>query len=668
MEGDGGSASTQVSTTASRRTRTNTGCITCRYVYLTLERHPFQVASLINLDLVLTLTTRIRRVKCDETKPSCNRCTSSKRVCDGYLAHNSTHRRSPSHGAGCKARKTLSRRALASVVRQLHAPGPSARLLSPSPYLSDDVACYDFFRFRLTTAASESRHSQTTRGFWNSTLLQVSHAEPAVWHAVAALGALYRKWEVISKDSEIARASQTLPTEYLDDTDWSTSSSRKDGDNLRLIDDLDSHSVRLAEQAGVCYTRALSLAKSVRDASSMLVLSLALAATANLSGKWLDSSVHYQAGQRIMSQMRREIPGKPMTEVQIHAAESLAKLGLQLVSFQEQSTPYPCGEIQEAGMNSSGEPFPRSLVSSHDQRGWGLHRANIELVDIIRRILNEAGLYIPGDLPMQPLTDNHIQIQLAIIRDLEAWQHGTCHVLSNTTDTCTHRTTLDLLSIKLLHTLARLLVAASVMRPDLHTELSWDTHLAYFDRIVALSALILRTEQHQNPLLLSVMSLDEPALNMALWITATRCRQPVVRHRALQLLRGARRLEGVWMSTSAAAAAEKMIAIEEERGIDNTPLMARWAAIESALVAGIEAEDHEPRSWLGQEAKWAMTTASQWDSPGEILVPLERRITQVDVTGEYDPHIGRSRADMMLLFAGRDERGLLRRERVSVYF
>jgi hypothetical protein len=28
---------------------------------------------------------RIRRVKCDETKPECERCTSTGRKCDGYL-------------------------------------------------------------------------------------------------------------------------------------------------------------------------------------------------------------------------------------------------------------------------------------------------------------------------------------------------------------------------------------------------------------------------------------------------------------------------------------------------------------------------------------------------------------------------------------------------------
>ncbi|KAJ4418696.1 hypothetical protein N0V82_005367 [Gnomoniopsis sp. IMI 355080] len=612
----------------------------------------------------------IRRVKCDETKPNCNRCAYSKRVCDGYLAPTPPQSRSPPPGPGSsKASKPLSRRALALAVRQLNAPGPSARLLSPSSYLSDDVACFDFFRFRLTTGESGSKDSQTVRGFWNSTLLQASHAEPAVWHAVAALGALYRKWEVVSSGSKCRYTSPGSGTvKYVDDADPSTSSSTDDeieSDHGRTIG---LHSVRLAEQAGICYTKALSLAKSVRDPSLMLVLSLALAATANLSGKWIDSSVHYQAGQRIMSQFRRDVPGEPMTELQINAAESLAKLGLQLVSFQEQSAPYPCIEIQEVSVSATGEPFPRTLVSSQDQRVWGLHRANIELVDIIRRILLEAGRYNPGGLS-DPMDNNRKQVQLAIIHDLEKWELDIIHVLSNTADP-TNRTRLDLLSIKLLHTIARLFIAASVMSPETHSEVSWDNHLAHFDRILTLVALILRTEAQQNPFLLSVMSLDEPAINMALWVTATRCRHPAVRRRALQLLRDARRLEGVWMSTSAAAAAERMVEIEES-GLDvplTSQTVPRWVELEPTLIAKIAAEEYEPRSWLGPEAEWAVEAASKWDVPGEVLVPLERRITQVDVTAEYDAHIGRSRGDLVLTFAGPDECGLLRRGRVSVYF
>lgn len=591
-------------------------------------------------------------------------------MCDGYLAPTPPH----SHGplTGPKASKPLSRRALALAVRQLSGPGPSARLLSPSPYLGDDVACFDFFRFRLTTAINESRDSQATRGFWNSTLLQVSHTEPSVWHAVAALGALYRKWEVVSGGRTGSRTSATTGiTNSLDDADLNTSSSTDDQNENNHGRDVNLHSVRLAEQAGMCYSKALTLAKSVRDPSCMLVLSLALAATANLSGRWADSSVHYQAGRKIMAQLRRDSRGKPMSDLHINAIASLAKLGLQLLSFNEQSVPYSCCgfEMNEVGVNSSGEPFPRSLVSAQDQRVWGLQRANIGLVDIIRRIMLEASLHTPVDQPTTRVDNSRKHIQDAIICDLKNWELEILRVLSTTTDP-THRTALDLLSIKLLHTLARLFLAVGVMDPDMYSELTWDTHLAYFDRMLTLTVLILRTEAQQNPMLLSVMSLDEPAINMVLWLTTVRCRHPVIRRRALQLLHDVRRLEGVWMSTSAAAAAARMVAIEEEEEVGLAARLPKWATVEPAIIAGIEGEDLEPRSWV-VEGRWKVMVAavgSEWVVPGEVLVPLERRITQVDVTAEYDAHVGRSRGDLTLIFAGRDEFGLLRCERVSVYF
>lgn len=50
-------------------------CRTCRYVLL--------ITTTILRDRFLTLSS-IRRIKCDEGKDSCNNCTSTGRICDGY--------------------------------------------------------------------------------------------------------------------------------------------------------------------------------------------------------------------------------------------------------------------------------------------------------------------------------------------------------------------------------------------------------------------------------------------------------------------------------------------------------------------------------------------------------------------------------------------------------
>ncbi|CAK4032808.1 Transcriptional regulatory moc3 [Lecanosticta acicola] len=110
------------------------------------------------------ITCKIRRVKCDEDKPFCKRCTTTGRKCDGYVS-----------------------------------PGESTTLKSPEPLtvaLANDVTCdalerriFDFFRAR--TAPCVSGYFQDA--VWDRIVLQLSHSEPAVRYAVNALGALHEE-------------------------------------------------------------------------------------------------------------------------------------------------------------------------------------------------------------------------------------------------------------------------------------------------------------------------------------------------------------------------------------------------------------------------------------------------------------------------------------------
>ncbi|GKZ74096.1 hypothetical protein AnigIFM50267_011337 [Aspergillus niger] len=111
-------------------TRTRTGCITCR----------------------------IRHIKCDETKPSCQRCTSTGRKCDGYQdprAKQITRRKS----------KTAQ---------------PDGLLQMPSAWSFIGVV----------TAPTLTGYFNS--GFWSYTLPQISYSYPALWHAITALASLHR--------------------------------------------------------------------------------------------------------------------------------------------------------------------------------------------------------------------------------------------------------------------------------------------------------------------------------------------------------------------------------------------------------------------------------------------------------------------------------------------
>lgn len=116
--------------------------------------------------MLIVLIHRIRRVKCDETKPSCNRCTSTKRKCDGYSSTSQAETRPVSHS---------------EILR------PSLTLDVSSNAL--ERRTFDFFRFRTVPCVS----GYFNDSLWDRIILQVSHSEPVVRHAINALGAQHEE-------------------------------------------------------------------------------------------------------------------------------------------------------------------------------------------------------------------------------------------------------------------------------------------------------------------------------------------------------------------------------------------------------------------------------------------------------------------------------------------
>lgn len=434
----------------------------------------------------------------------------------------------------------------------------------------------------------------------------------------------------------------------------------------------DFQALRLTDQANSCYTKALGLARSIDDPITLLVLSIALAAASNIAGKWTERNVHIQAGQMIMAQISNS---RPRTEVEANAAESLAKLALQWVTFSDESAPYPFSKDDE--VFSAEDPSLHALDVPGENEGSTLHRASLQLVRMSQRILSRAGAVNIVDTqvsaeanPVHVVTPD-TEFEVSVLHDTEQWERETAHLLS-TSPLNAIGTALELLSVKLLHAAVRLLLAARVMSTS-YSELHWDACLAHFERLTVLAALILRAEAEANPLLPPVTSLDEPAINVCLWLVAHRCRHPVLRRRAVALLRGAGRLEGAWASTSTAEAAARVMELEE--GGAAVVALARggggggadWADIEAALVRSIEAEDQEPGSWLGRDPGW-LAAKTRWSMPGEQVVPLWRRVAQVDVAADLDPRVGMSKAELGLTFADRDVEGNLRKGVVTICF
>ncbi|KAG6359010.1 hypothetical protein INS49_012530 [Diaporthe citri] len=560
-------------------------------------------------------------------------------------------------------RHLVSRRALAAAVRQLNVVGPASRVLAAGPQVPGDaVSCFDFFRFRVRAVTPTAGHDLLgdTPGFWDRTLLQTAHVEPAVWHAVAALGALQRKWEVVSRLSQVSFATPEAGSNGSEHVIGESAGNIDNGDEATT--ELESSSMQLASQASTSYIQALKMASTMTDINAILVLSIALAAASNLTGKWIDSQVHIRAATKLVGQLADDARGKPVSELDINdAADSLARLDLQWLTFQDSQAPYPYLESQLLAHALRRAPEIKSLAHAQDL-----------LMGIMRKLWVGAGL---ADTE-QPGTDITGQSDIDIIADLAEWEHKTLQLLSSA-HTPAKQASPSLLFLKICHATVHLIILAGITQSS-YNELCWDNHLAHFERMIALSALFIQAEVYRNPLLPSVVSLDGPGIIMSLWLVAFRCRHPLLRRRALGLLRVSRRQEGMWMSTSAAVVAQKLIEIEEAgmhgtKAFSDSVLVPAFCtlepvtAFEQVLIKQFEAEDLDPQSWLLGAGLW--TARTKWDMPGRALIPLERRIADVTTFAQpYDPRKGRSKADVTLSFADYDMSRELRQEIISVNF
>ncbi|KAJ5577432.1 C6 zinc finger domain protein [Penicillium hispanicum] len=115
------------------------------------------------------ITCRIRKVKCDESRPSCTRCTSTGRKCDGYMT---------------------APKSTVTYIRPAHLPSIDRLSLRSLEFYHQTVAPV------LSTPSG--------RSFWMNEVAQLTHSEPAAMHAVIAISALYEQMNPGSRTSRPA--------------------------------------------------------------------------------------------------------------------------------------------------------------------------------------------------------------------------------------------------------------------------------------------------------------------------------------------------------------------------------------------------------------------------------------------------------------------------------
>jgi hypothetical protein len=128
---------------------------------------------------------RIRRIKCDETKPTCLRCTSTGRTCDGYPAVSTNQQW-----------EIITATSVPSLIQ----------LTGNLKLAADGNAgiCLQFFRTHTVTYLSSIFKSE----FWDQIILRAAHHNNAILHAAIAVGSAHKNL--------VTRANRSVST----DDEW----------------------------------------------------------------------------------------------------------------------------------------------------------------------------------------------------------------------------------------------------------------------------------------------------------------------------------------------------------------------------------------------------------------------------------------------------------------
>ncbi|KAF2855322.1 hypothetical protein T440DRAFT_441397 [Plenodomus tracheiphilus IPT5] len=135
-------------------------------------------------------TCKIRKVKCDEEKPYCKRCTSTGRTCDGYDDTYTSPRssQSPPTRANDQYDQCSFLPTAGSEVVRVESPVylvPALRLET-----AEERDSFDFF----TSHAVPSLRGFIDSSFWQCEVFQAAQQHPAIQNCIIALGAMHRRF------------------------------------------------------------------------------------------------------------------------------------------------------------------------------------------------------------------------------------------------------------------------------------------------------------------------------------------------------------------------------------------------------------------------------------------------------------------------------------------
>ncbi|KUJ06421.1 uncharacterized protein LY89DRAFT_603422 [Mollisia scopiformis] len=431
--------------------------------------------------------TGLRHVKCGEERPSCDKCTSTGRTCDGYdfTAEEPSSSRSSS----------------------THSLVPTLGTSPSSSIVANDREQRSFHFFRQTTVAHLS--GCFSEDVWDNLVLQTSHHEPAIRHAIIALGSLHERY--------VTHAALINRQDALDD---------------------------FALQQYNLAIRSLMEPLSRKKRLSVDVM----------QGSYGPAIAHIRSGNKILHELQYDETNKEYSHhtlevsrnpyVPTNVVEDLfLRLDFQATQMVGEHSWEFYGKSSRTLQKLTPPRTFTALSMAREQFILCWHRCSFLLHEL------DQNLESPD---IMALFATWQKTSSGIV---DAWNAAFESFLEENEDKLSENEKRGAAIMKILK--ATGFMALRNAHPTAHDQVKWDQFRDQYEEIVDLAEGIISSSAG-----IPQFSLDMGIVGPLYEVTA-RCRDPFVRRRAISLLKSAQRQEGVWNSFLTATVAERVVQIEE---------------------------------------------------------------------------------------------------------
>lgn len=344
------------------------------------------------------ISYRSRHVKCDETKPVCNRCTKYPGSSCEYEVRNAEKEPKPSHKLSTTGTRKLApkqgqeARSLAGTTRSYNfaakrTQGIPRKMDSFLQFADEQEAIY--FRYYCDEVARQIRGTFQT-SLWDRHIPQTSETEPAIRDAITAMGAINMSRSLAPRIDDLVHS----PTS-----------------NFHL------------QRALKCYGRALNgvrrmMASPDQEPRKVLIACLLFFCLETMQGQTRSATAQASHGANLLHRWRLQY-GIPEHDPKLHKqrlnideelTSAFGSLDLQALIFLD-NRPYQVHRSYEDSLNKSIKLMPDKLLTLRDcQRYWQqIVRRNFHLISAIRQEM--GSVVVAGQDPQSLLDEGCADLQ-----------------------------------------------------------------------------------------------------------------------------------------------------------------------------------------------------------------------------------------------------------------